>query len=182
MGRIYPRMRRMIRRRIPGQRKQVCQLQEILTSSVVNGIIYVIGGYNGAVLSTNEAYDPATNTWTTKASMPTARDALTSSVVNGIIYVIGGYNGAYLSTNEAYDPATNTWTTKASMPTARRWLTSSVVNGIIYVIGGYNGVFYPRMRRMILRRILGQRKQVCQLQDGVNKFGCKWHNLCDWRI
>jgi hypothetical protein len=44
-----------------------------LTSSVVNGIIYVIGGYNGAYLSTNEAYDPATNTWTTKASMPTAR-------------------------------------------------------------------------------------------------------------
>ena len=29
-----------------------------LTSSVVNDIIYVIGGYNGSYLSTNEAYNP----------------------------------------------------------------------------------------------------------------------------
>jgi hypothetical protein len=43
-----------------------------LTSSVVNGIIYVIGGYNGAYLSTNEAYDPAENIEVNKISINTA--------------------------------------------------------------------------------------------------------------
>jgi hypothetical protein len=101
-----------------------------LTSSAVNNVIYVIGGKNGSsYLSTNEAYDPATNSWTTKASMPTARTGLTSSAVNNVIYVIGGidYNsGSYSDTNEAYDPATDTWTTKASMPTARAYHASAV--------------------------------------------------------
>jgi len=32
-----------------------------LAIGVVNNKIYAIGGYNGAYLSTNEEYDPATN-------------------------------------------------------------------------------------------------------------------------
>ncbi|MEK7519665.1 MAG: kelch repeat-containing protein, partial [Patescibacteria group bacterium] len=34
--------------------------------------IYVIGGQNAGdgILDVNEAYDPASNTWSTKASMP----------------------------------------------------------------------------------------------------------------
>ena len=103
-----------------------------LTSSVVNGIIYVIGGFFGSTTDKVEAYNPATDTWSTKANMPTARNGLTSSVVNGIIYVIGSRDLVV----EAYNPATDTWSTKANMPTARLYLTSSVVNGIIYVIGG----------------------------------------------
>jgi N-acetylneuraminic acid mutarotase len=55
-------------------------------------------------LSTVEAYDPATDTWTTKAPMPTARQGLAAAVVNGSLYAIGGYNGSYLSTVESYTP------------------------------------------------------------------------------
>ncbi len=78
------------------------------------------GDDNGAYLTTNEAYDPATNTWTTKAPMPTARDGLAAAVVNNKVYVIRGIKWVHnLSINEEYDPATNTWTTKAPMPTAR---------------------------------------------------------------
>ncbi|HEY5095098.1 MAG TPA: kelch repeat-containing protein, partial [Candidatus Eremiobacteraceae bacterium] len=58
--------------------------------------------------------------WTTKASMPTARDGLAAGVSHGIVYAVGGSTGfAILNTVEAYDPATDTWTTKAPMPTAR---------------------------------------------------------------
>ena len=35
--------------------------------------IYAIGGLIMSHLSTNEMYDPSTNTWTTMAAMPTAR-------------------------------------------------------------------------------------------------------------
>ncbi|GIV28885.1 MAG: hypothetical protein KatS3mg027_2699 [Bacteroidia bacterium] len=114
-----------------------------------NGKIYAIGGYRfdsyygfHYFLSTNEEYDPASNTWTTKAPMPTARaDLAAASSGDGKIYAIGGWNGSYyLSTNEEYDPATNTWTTKASMPTARADLAAaSHGNGKIYAIGGWNG-------------------------------------------
>jgi N-acetylneuraminic acid mutarotase len=84
---------------------------------VVNGKIYAIGGAltypGGPPLSTVEEYDPATDTWTRKADMPTARAYLSTSAVNGKIYAIGGtlinpawYRG--ISTVEEYNPATNT--------------------------------------------------------------------------
>src|SRR5439155_526290 len=93
-------------------------------------------------LATVEAYDPASNTWTTKASMPTARGGLGVAVVNGVLYAVGGEDGAsLLATVEAYDPTSNTWTTKASMPTARVWLGVAASAGILYAVGGYNGSF-----------------------------------------
>jgi len=91
-----------------------------------------------------EDYIGDLGTWSTKASMPTARYNLTSSPVNNKIYVIGGYyyDGSehYLSTNEEYNPSTNSWSTKTPMPTARTGLTSSSVNNKIYVIGGNGGM------------------------------------------
>jgi N-acetylneuraminic acid mutarotase len=117
------------------------------SASAVNGRIYVIGGSAGGPgasqwyqgTSTVEEYDPATDTWTPKADMPTARTALSTSVVNGRIYAIGGRfgnNSSAFSTVEEYDPATDTWTPKADMPTQRLRMTTSVVNGKIYAIGG----------------------------------------------
>lgn len=112
-----------------------------LGTSVVNGVIYAVGGFNnGTLFGTAEAYDPTTDTWTTKASMPTPRRLVSTSVVNGIIYAVGGDNGSYLGTVEAYDPTTDTWTTKSPMPTPRNQLSTSVVNGLIYAVGGSNGV------------------------------------------
>src|SRR5439155_16355573 len=108
---------------------------------VVNGILYAVGGAanndGSGFLNVVEAYDPSTNTWTTKAPMPTARQGFAEvGVVNGILYAIGGYNGAILQTVEAYNPGTDTWTTRTSMPTARYFPGVGVLNGTIYVAGG----------------------------------------------
>jgi N-acetylneuraminic acid mutarotase len=114
-----------------------------LSTSMVNGKIYAIGGSPGKAgsLSTVEEYDPATDTWTTKADMPTARWGFSTSVVNGKIYAIGGSPGepadaGVFSTVEEYDPATDIWTAKAHMPKARYGLSTSVVDGKIYAFGG----------------------------------------------
>lgn len=115
-----------------------------------NGKVYVIGGVTGGgycVWSCSPTYhnrvdefDPATNTWTQKASMPTARSGLIAISLNNKIYAIGGYNsGGYLSVNEEFDPAANTWVSRASMPTARQDAGGGTANGRVYVIGGYNG-------------------------------------------
>jgi hypothetical protein len=114
-----------------------------LAAAVVNNKIYAIGGWRSTYLTTNQEYDPSTDSWITKAHMPTPRADLAAAVVNNKIYAIGGYNSSgYLSTNEVYDPSTDTWTTKASMPTARAFLAAAVVNvfirNVIYAIGGYN--------------------------------------------
>ncbi|HGJ65244.1 TPA: hypothetical protein ENS27_07620 [bacterium] len=115
-----------------------------LSTSVVNGKIYAIGGGhfdgdNWSYVSTVEIYDPVTDTWSTrnKSDMPTARGLLSASMVNGKIYVIGGQSDCcFLSTVEEYDPVTNRWTTKADMPTVRYGLSASAMNGKIYAIGG----------------------------------------------
>ena len=80
------------------------------------------------------------NCWTTKASMPTAREKMAASTINGVLYAVGGHtqNGGILATVEAYDPATDTWKTKASMPTARYLLGTAVVKGVLYAVGGSN--------------------------------------------
>ena len=122
--------------------------QEDASAGVIDGILYVVGGYsraNSTALNSVEAYDPASDRWTAKASMPTPRYALAVGVVDGILYAIGGFanDGSVLSTVEAYDPRTNTWTTKAPMPGQRGSLAAGVVDGVIYVAGGDNGVIFP---------------------------------------
>ena len=70
--------------------------RDSLSTCVVDGKIYAIGGfaYNpdigvGKALATVEEYDPATDTWTTKAGMPSEKEYPPTSVVDGKIYVLG---------------------------------------------------------------------------------------------
>jgi N-acetylneuraminic acid mutarotase len=126
-----------------------------LVAASVNGIVYAIGGASYSVLAKVEAYDsdgyergwryldvydPTTNSWTTKAPMPTPRFAGAGGVLNGRLYVAGGRTGesGYESvpTLEAYYPATDTWSTRRNMKTARWSTAAAVVNRVLYVLGG----------------------------------------------
>jgi N-acetylneuraminic acid mutarotase len=94
--------------------------------------------------STVEVYDPATDTWTARADMPTPRSHMTVSAVGGKIYAIGGGipprttgTGQFHPLLEVYDTATNRWSRAAAdLPTPRSVLSSCVVDGRIYVMGG----------------------------------------------
>jgi len=109
--------------------------------AVYENKIYCIGGYaiinlSGAATSVNEVYDPVTDTWTKRASMPTARLNLRANVVNGKIYLIGGIptpdTGRTL--NEVYDPASDIWIVRAPIPTGVDLYASAVVDNKIFVI------------------------------------------------
>jgi N-acetylneuraminic acid mutarotase len=125
----------------------------------VGGKIYVIGGATtnpgssevavfptrpARSVGTNEVYDPATDKWETRSTMPTTRNHMFSGAVNGKIYVIGGRIGnpfITVSTNidvvEEYDPATDQWgSLKTRMPTPRSGGGVATYKGKIYVAGG----------------------------------------------
>lgn len=140
-----------------------------MTVSVVNGLIYVIGGWGGwPELAYIQVYDPSSDTWSTSvpinaatvaqgtmgqhlADMPTARDDFAFGVVNGVIYAIAGDINAFndyarisCCTNavEAYDPVTNAWNTVTNALTFRDDFDASVVDSKIYAIAGSrDGVF-----------------------------------------
>ncbi len=113
-----------------------------------DGLIYALGGFNSIGLSPTsvvEAYNPVTNSWTTKASLPTANATLAAALgADGLIYAFGGYGSSSTpSTVDGYDAVSNTWTSEASMPTAREALAAvSDPNGLIYAFGGLgsNGI------------------------------------------
>jgi N-acetylneuraminic acid mutarotase len=130
-----------------------------LSAAVVDGKIYAIGGWGydrpeggwesidptatGQDFSKVEVYDPETDTWATRADMPTPRSHMTVSAVGGKIYAIGGgarivagRSGEYRPVLEVYDTATNRWAQAADLPTPRSVMSSSVVDGRIYVMGG----------------------------------------------
>jgi N-acetylneuraminic acid mutarotase len=120
------------------------------TGGVMNGKLYVVGG--SGTNSTNptipvdrlEVYDPATNTWATKAPMPAARLGAGAAVINGKLYVVGGeQNPQKFATLQVYDPATDTWATKASMPTPRSGPGVVAIDGQLYVAGGCLGGCAP---------------------------------------
>jgi N-acetylneuraminic acid mutarotase len=127
--------------------------------SEVGGKMYVIGGATtyanskdtaifgtgpAMVLTRNQVYDPATNTWGERSPMSVGRNHAYAGSVNGKIYVIGGRIGhafVTVSSNsdivEEYDPATDTWAgLKAKIPTPRSGGGWATYNGKIYVAGG----------------------------------------------
>ena len=100
-------------------------------------MIYAIGGFNGASqYAIVEAYDPATNTWTTQTAMPTARVSLETVAVNNVIYAIGGYNGVNtpLGTNESFSPATTLTTGVNDSSTAFGGAISGI-RGLVKKVG-----------------------------------------------
>ena len=83
------------------------------TASVVNGKIYVMGGFfRGAgrdfrYFSTIDIYHPETGRWTQKSKMPVGKSGHTAEVVKGKIYVFGGRIEGEMKTSvtvEVYDP------------------------------------------------------------------------------
>ncbi len=125
---------------------------------VVDRRLYIIGGYTQSAFSvwnpvaTVYVYDPATDRWTERAPMPTARGALSVTEHEGRLYAIGGYdrkgNNAQV---EVYDPLRNVWTTGASLPTPRDHLATATVAGRIYAIGGRMDGDYSRNLAVVER-------------------------------
>jgi N-acetylneuraminic acid mutarotase len=86
----------------------------------IGGRFYVVGGRGSPNASTaHEMYDPTTNTWTTRAALPTGRSGIAAGVVGERLYVFGGEIPRLFGEVEVYDPATDRWQSLAPMPEPR---------------------------------------------------------------
>ncbi|HEV8700670.1 MAG TPA: kelch repeat-containing protein [Candidatus Polarisedimenticolia bacterium] len=138
------------------------------------GKIYVIGGYNGlAEDQAVQVYDPATDTWSLGAPMPTRRSNLVTGVCGTRIYAIGGFDGVnLLSRNEAYDPFADAWIVpQPPKPTAVAEISSQFVytGTEIYAIAGVLPVSPPSSANEVFT--CGEAPPFCQsdadCDDGV---------------
>lgn len=109
--------------------------------AAANGLLYAIGGLNsaGTALRSVVAFNPSTNAWSTKASIPAARQGFNAAArIGSTIYVAGGKDaaGALTRTLYAYNSSSNTWSAKATMPVASACGGSAVISGKLYVFSG----------------------------------------------
>jgi hypothetical protein len=106
----------------------------------MDSIFYAIGGIDAAgnPVATVEAYDLATNIWTTRTPMPAAIARPTAAVIDPVIYVMDESGTTY-----QYDTQADSWTVKSSVPTPRSEMAAALVKGIVYAIGGRMGGTAP---------------------------------------
>lgn len=105
-----------------------------LTASVVDGQIYVFHGTDVF------AYDPKTDTWTTKASHFSPYSwGLMSAAVDGTIYVLGGFSENWSEGYDftlAYDPARDEFTKRRPMLRKRGVAACAAIGAKVYLAGG----------------------------------------------
>jgi hypothetical protein len=111
--------------------------REHLNAVVVGDRVHVIGG-RGAAGSTaaHERYDPATDTWTTLAPLPTARSAAAAAALGGRIWVAGGEVPRLFAVNEVYDVASDRWCGDTPMAIPRHGIAAVALGDRILAPAG----------------------------------------------
>jgi N-acetylneuraminic acid mutarotase/fibronectin type 3 domain-containing protein len=123
-----------------------------LGGAALGGLVYAVGGNHGydagaTQESTLEAWNPSTDTWSFRASLPNGLSHIAGAtfVVGDRIIVAGG-DTAYLwptAAVEAYSPATNTWTQLTPLPAPRDSGVANTSGGaLLYTTGANQAATY----------------------------------------
>jgi deoxycytidylate deaminase len=111
-----------------------------------NGMVLIVGGYNGTYLNTAELYNPATGVFTQLTStLTTARAYHTATLqFDGQVLIAGGFNGSDLNSLELFNPSLRTFTElTATLGTVRAYHSATLLaDGKVLFAGGYDGTNY----------------------------------------
>jgi len=116
----------------------------VVANAAGQSILYAFGGTtssDGGSGFPTQAYNVATNTWTTKASSVPVFQSNGVGKIGSKLYFSGGYDYAggtreIVWTTWAYDPATDGLIRKADMPKATADGVTGVIDGKLYVLPG----------------------------------------------
>jgi len=121
-----------------------------LVVTAIDAKVFVVGGRFEAgaaspMTDVVEVFDPATQKWSTAASMPGKRGGINGILARGCLHVFGGEgnrdaeNGMF-PWHDVYDPIANKWTRQPDMPIPVHGVTGlAVSNNVIYLPGGAKG-------------------------------------------
>lgn len=114
------------------------------------GRVFVFGGFaqeDGRPLSDAYAYDPAADTWSSLASLPSPRGAAAATTFGHGIHVVGGNSAGSIARHDRYDPEKNVWETRAPLPVGRDHLAAVTAQGTLFAIAGRIGSFRHNVSR-----------------------------------
>lgn len=111
-------------------RRQAPHFHRSGAAAVLDGKLYVAGGFNGFEPVTDlDVYDPVANTWRTLAPIPTGGGAQGAALSGQFYVVVSHYDGTTPDHRTyAYNRATNRWTAKAA-PEVSGSVTRVAVDG-----------------------------------------------------
>jgi N-acetylneuraminic acid mutarotase len=98
---------------------------------VVNGVFYVAGGLlsNQYPLSSVEAYNPISNSWSEVVPMIYPQASGGGGVIGGKLYTVGS------TRLQVFDPVSNQWAVKAQPPAASTTEAVGAIGQNLYVLG-----------------------------------------------
>ena len=113
-----------------------------INAVVLGEKIYVPGGMTVGEVTTSvlEVYDPRTNSWSSKKSLPIPLCDYAIETYEGKLYIFGGRNqDIYSDKVFSYDPILDNWKEETPLSQERAFLGSDQWGGKIYLVGGSNG-------------------------------------------
>jgi fibronectin type 3 domain-containing protein/N-acetylneuraminic acid mutarotase len=114
---------------------------------VLGGLLYAVGGNHGydagaSEESTLEAWNPMSNTWSFRASLPNGLSHIAGATFAlGDRIIVAGGDTAYLwptAAVEAYSPASNTWVQLTPLPAPRDSGVANTSGGVLLYTTGAN--------------------------------------------
>jgi hypothetical protein len=112
---------------------------------VLNGRIYVIGGFEGLGNQPTDkmlVYDLVSHDWSEGPRLPAPRGGHAAVVLNGKIHLLGGGNSvSTIADHSVFDPGTNRWSELKRLRRAKGSVAAVVFGGKIVAIGGRSGSF-----------------------------------------
>jgi N-acetylneuraminic acid mutarotase len=117
-----------------------------------DGVIFVLGGWNGRDVDVNEYYDVPSNSWIARTPLPKPKSGFVAALVGSLIYILGGGSNSAPADSRlrrltpfsmaadpvyVYDIFRNSWGTAPGYPFPMSCSNCAVIGDLIYIIGPY---------------------------------------------
>ena len=104
---------------------------------IVDGVLYVFGGYSGTTSARIDAYNIEQDSWTYLGEMPVGISTHAVTASGDYIWLVGSYSN--LSFLAVYNTKTNEFTELTSNMSPRRHAAAQALGSKLYVFGGHSG-------------------------------------------
>jgi hypothetical protein len=137
---------------------------------IVDGILYVFGGYNGSVSKRIDAYNIQNSTWTPLGELPTGISAHSTTTSGKYIWIVGSYDNInYLS---VFNTETNEITELNTNMIGRRHCGVCVEGDKLFVYGGNQESSYASVLNSLQVADISGYTHSINEYNGGQQIGC----------